>query len=98
MMLANDKDSLATRVAYKMNLKGPRISVQTAYTSGSKAKPTGVQVTHGNVTRLFASTNHRFGYSQHDIWTMFHSCSFDFSVWEIWGALLHGGRLVIVPS
>ncbi len=68
------------------------------YTSGSTGTPKGVQVTHHNVLRLFASTAHWFGFDDTDVWTMFHSPCFDFSVWEIWGALLHGGTLVIVPS
>src|SRR5262249_35660466 len=38
-----------------------------------------------------------FGFDNRDVWTFFHSCAFDFSVWEIWGALLHGGKLVVVP-
>jgi nonribosomal peptide synthetase DhbF len=67
------------------------------YTSGSTGKPKGVVVTHHNVVRLFASTQHWFRFSSSDVWTLFHSYAFDFSVWEIWGALLHGGRLVIVP-
>jgi amino acid adenylation domain-containing protein len=68
------------------------------YTSGSTGTPKGVQVTHRNVLRLFASTGHWFGFDDTDVWTMFHSPCFDFSVWEIWGALLHGGTLVIVPA
>jgi amino acid adenylation domain-containing protein len=67
------------------------------YTSGSTGKPKGVIVTHRNVVRLLANTQGRFRFTHEDVWTMFHSCSFDFSVWEIWGCLLHGGRLVIVP-
>ncbi len=67
------------------------------YTSGSTGKPKGVQVTHANVARLFAATDAWFGFDASDVWTLFHSYAFDFSVWEIWGALLHGGRLVIVP-
>ncbi|HKH46439.1 MAG TPA: amino acid adenylation domain-containing protein [Thermoanaerobaculia bacterium] len=54
-------------------------------------------MTHGNVTRLFDATEAWFGFGERDVWTLFHSYAFDFSVWEIWGALLHGGRLVIVP-
>lgn len=68
------------------------------YTSGSTGTPKGVLVTHHNVARLFASTAHWFGFDDTDVWTMFHSPCFDFSVWEIWGALLHGGTLVIVPA
>ncbi len=67
------------------------------YTSGSAGRPRGVVVTHGNVTRLMAATQAWFGFDQNDVWTLFHSIAFDFSVWEMWGALLHGGRLVIVP-
>src|SRR5262249_21676875 len=67
------------------------------YTSGSTGKPKGVMVTHCNVTRLFAMTNQWFHFHSQDVWTLFHSIAFDFSVWEIWGALLHGGRLLIVP-
>lgn len=67
------------------------------YTSGSTGKPKGVLVSHGNVVRLFESTDHLFQFNQEDVWTLFHSYAFDFSVWEIWGALLKGGRLVVVP-
>ncbi|HJT64970.1 MAG TPA: amino acid adenylation domain-containing protein [Pyrinomonadaceae bacterium] len=67
------------------------------YTSGSTGNPKGVLVTHANVTRLFAATNDEFKFDENDVWTFFHSFAFDFSVWEIWGALLYGGRLVIVP-
>lgn len=67
------------------------------YTSGSTGKPKGVVITHENVVRLLAATRHWFEFSTSDVWSLFHSYAFDFSVWEIWGALLHGGRLVIVP-
>ncbi|MDB4385354.1 amino acid adenylation domain-containing protein, partial [Opitutaceae bacterium] len=67
------------------------------YTSGSTGRPKGVPITHRHVTRLFTQTDHWFGFGPTDVWTLFHSLAFDFSVWEIWGALLHGGRLVVVP-
>ncbi|MFT4115710.1 amino acid adenylation domain-containing protein [Bradyrhizobium sp.] len=67
------------------------------YTSGSTGKPKGVLVTHANVARLFSATDAWFGFGPSDVWTLFHSYAFDFSVWELWGALLYGGRLVIVP-
>jgi amino acid adenylation domain-containing protein len=67
------------------------------FTSGSTGRPKGVGVTQQNLARLFSSTDHWFGFGRSDVWTLFHSCSFDFSVWELWGALRYGGRLVIVP-
>ena len=67
------------------------------YTSGSTGKPKGVLVTHQNVLRLFTATDHWYGFNHTDVWTLFHSYAFDFSVWELWGALLYGGRLVVVP-
>jgi amino acid adenylation domain-containing protein len=67
------------------------------YTSGSTGKPKGVMVTHHNAVRLFQATQDWFHFNDQDVWTLFHSCAFDFSVWEIFGALLHGGRLVVVP-
>ncbi len=67
------------------------------YTSGSSGRPKGVGVTHANLARLFDSTTERFGFGAHDVWTLFHSPSFDFSVWELFGPLVHGARLVLVP-
>lgn len=67
------------------------------YTSGSTGKPKGVEITQRNVTRLFSATRPLFHFGTGDVWTLFHSHAFDFSVWEIWGALLHGGKLVVVP-
>ncbi len=67
------------------------------YTSGSTGKPKGVMVTHANVARLLAATQGGYGFDSQDTWTLFHSPAFDFSVWEVWGALLTGGRLVVVP-
>jgi amino acid adenylation domain-containing protein len=67
------------------------------YTSGSTGKPKGVMVSHTNVVRLLDQTEPWFHFNSNDVWTMFHSIAFDFSVWEVWGCLLTGGRLVIVP-
>ncbi|MEV7022685.1 amino acid adenylation domain-containing protein, partial [Kitasatospora sp. NPDC093558] len=72
--------------------------IYTIYTSGSTGKPKGVILTHTNVLRLFASAQQHYGFNQDDVWPLFHSYAFDVSVWEMWGALLHGGRLVIVPA
>ena len=81
-----DRQHDATAIAYVI------------YTSGTTGKPKGVQISHGNVERLFHTTDSDFGFNDSDVWTMFHSYAFDFSVWEMWGALLFGGRLVIVPK
>ncbi|MFI6152800.1 amino acid adenylation domain-containing protein [Kitasatospora sp. NPDC051170] len=75
----------------------PEDTAYVIYTSGSTGRPKGVPVTHRNVVRLFTATDHWFHFDAHDVWTLFHSYAFDFSVWELWGALLHGGRLVVVP-
>src|SRR6476660_3375440 len=75
----------------------PQHPAYVIYTSGSTGTPKGVAVTHQNVVRLFGTTEHLFHFGTLDVWTLFHSFTFDFSVWEIWGALLHGGRLVVVP-
>ncbi|MFG3256021.1 amino acid adenylation domain-containing protein [Streptomyces sp. NPDC048172] len=75
----------------------PRDTAYVIYTSGSTGKPKGVLVTHENATRLLSATDHWFGFGPDDVWTLFHSYAFDFSVWELWGALLYGGRVVVVP-
>ncbi|OBR47788.1 non-ribosomal peptide synthetase [Paraburkholderia tropica] len=67
------------------------------YTSGSTGRPKGAQITHRNVSRLLEATQAWFHFDESDVWTLFHSYAFDFSVWEIFGALCSGGQLVVVP-
>lgn len=96
-------DEALTAGAELGSSKNPAVTVESEnlayiiYTSGSTGKPKGVMVTHRNVDRLFAATEKSFAFDNRDVWTLFHSYAFDFSVWELWGALLYGGRLVIVP-
>jgi amino acid adenylation domain-containing protein/FkbH-like protein/non-ribosomal peptide synthase protein (TIGR01720 family) len=78
-------------------ISGPDNLAYVIYTSGTTGKPKGSLITHRNVSRLFAATEHWYHFNEKDVWTLFHSCAFDFSVWEIWGALFYGGRIVVVP-
>ncbi|WP_426752485.1 amino acid adenylation domain-containing protein [Myxococcus sp. Y35] len=75
----------------------PDNAAYAIYTSGSTGRPKGVIVTHANATRLFTASEPLYGFGPSDVWTLFHSAAFDFSVWELWGPLLYGGRLVVVP-
>jgi nonribosomal peptide synthetase DhbF len=76
----------------------PRHPAYVIYTSGSTGRPKGVVISHANVARLFGAVRDRFGFGAEDVWAFCHSFAFDFSVWEMWGALVHGGRMVVVPS
>ncbi|MBK5540913.1 non-ribosomal peptide synthase/polyketide synthase [Pseudomonas sp. TH07] len=97
-----DLDSHALRDEPQHNPQLPGLKVEhlayVIYTSGSTGLPKGVMVEHRQVTRLFAATQGWFGFNRRDVWALFHSFAFDFSVWEIYGALLHGGQLLVVPQ
>src|SRR5262249_37835787 len=85
-LIARESKENPFRVATPENL------AYVIYTSGSTGKPKGVLISHSNVTRLLHATHSWFHFDQDDVWTLFHSYAFDFSVWEMWGALLYGGR------
>ncbi|WP_422770144.1 amino acid adenylation domain-containing protein [Plantactinospora sp. WMMC1484] len=76
---------------------GPENLIYVIYTSGSTGRPKGVCLTHANVLRLLTVGDTHYRFSADDVWPLFHSYAFDVSVWELWGALLYGGRLVVVP-
>ncbi|WP_017582712.1 non-ribosomal peptide synthetase [Nocardiopsis valliformis] len=76
----------------------PSAPAYVIHTSGSTGEPKGVLVSHENVLRLLSASERFFAPGPEDVWTLFHSASFDFSVWELWGCLAHGGRLVVVPQ
>ncbi|HSF43652.1 MAG TPA: amino acid adenylation domain-containing protein, partial [Thermoanaerobaculia bacterium] len=69
----------------------------TIFTSGSTGRPKGVQITHGSAVHRIETQGRLVGVEPGEVWTVFHSYAFDYSVWEIWTCLAHGGRLVITP-
>ncbi|WP_199520574.1 non-ribosomal peptide synthetase, partial [Kitasatospora sp. MBT63] len=79
------------------SLAGPDNAVYVIYTSGSTGRPKGVVLSHRAVLRLFSAAAGLYGFGSDDVWSLFHSYAFDVSVWELWGALLFGGRLAVVP-
>ncbi|WP_229864715.1 amino acid adenylation domain-containing protein, partial [Streptomyces djakartensis] len=95
-LAARSGDDLAD--ADRAGALDPRHPAYVIYTSGSTGTPKGVLVPHLNVVRLFTETEQWFGFGPDDVWTLFHSFAFDFSVWELWGPLLYGGRLVVVSQ
>jgi len=100
---AREQGGTPPRSSYREMHSNPRVQVApnnlayVIYTSGSTGQPKGALLTHSNVLRLFEASAEHFSFGPNDVWTLFHSCAFDFSVWEIFGALLYGGKLVIVP-
>jgi amino acid adenylation domain-containing protein len=80
------------------NVNDPRDAAYCIYTSGSTGNPNGVLIQHRNVVRLMVNDGAKMTPTDRDVWTMFHSYSFDFSVWEMYGALLYGGKVIVVPD
>ncbi|OCL27784.1 hypothetical protein U472_04325 [Orenia metallireducens] len=80
------------------NINNPNDLAYIIYTSGTTGKPKGVMVEHRNLVRLLFNDKFQFDFNSNDVWTMFHSYCFDFSVWEMYGALLYGGKLVLVSK
>ncbi|WP_114905049.1 non-ribosomal peptide synthetase [Kordia sp. SMS9] len=85
-------------VANIVQMNHPEDLCYIIYTSGTTGNPKGVMVEHRNVVRLFHNDAFQFNFGENDVWTMFHSHCFDFSVWEMYGALLFGGKVIIIPS
>lgn len=79
-------------------INSPEDLIYIIYTSGSTGVPKGVMLCHRNVVRLIKNEKFQFDFNANDVWTMFHSVAFDFSVWELYGALLYGSKLVLVPE
>ncbi len=94
----NDSDTFEGPGDRLINKTRPSDMAYIIYTSGSTGKPKGVMVEHHNVIRLMRNDKFYFDFDENDTWSLFHSFSFDFSVWEMYGALLFGGRLIIVPK
>ncbi|MEV0331556.1 non-ribosomal peptide synthase/polyketide synthase [Nocardia sp. NPDC050717] len=96
---ADNLDAFADTPLTAADRRAPLRPANTAYviyTSGSTGRPKGVAVPHTNVLALLDNSARHFGFGPSDVWTLFHSYAFDFSVWELWGALLHGGSVVLV--
>ncbi len=96
---ADNLDGFADTALTAADRRAPLRPANTAYviyTSGSTGRPKGVAVPHANVLALLDNSARHFGFGPSDVWTLFHSYAFDFSVWELWGALLHGGSVVLV--
>ena len=92
------RPTFSPTVADRARILRPGNTAYVIYTSGSTGRPKGVLVTHHQVVRLFETTKAQFEFGASDTWSLFHAFNFDFSVWEMWGALLHGGRLVVVSD
>ncbi|HWJ49520.1 MAG TPA: non-ribosomal peptide synthetase, partial [Solirubrobacteraceae bacterium] len=94
---AEDAQLETLSVANPTTAVTPASLAYVIYTSGSTGRPKGVQVEHRQIARLFSATEEWYGFGPRDVWILVHSYAFDVSVWELWGALAHGGQLVVSP-
>ena len=98
LVIEVDDPAVGSQPSTALPAPAPDDLAHIIYTSGTTGVPKGVAVTQHNVTRLFDCLDVGLELAPGQVWTQCHSLAFDFSVWEIWGALLHGGRLVVVPE
>ncbi|WP_338552863.1 non-ribosomal peptide synthase/polyketide synthase [Paenibacillus sp. KS-LC4] len=96
-LLLDDEQTYAADSTSLASVNEPNDLAYVIYTSGTTGKPKGTLIEHKNVVRLLFNSKNQFDFGASDTWTLFHSFCFDFSVWEMYGALLYGGKLVIVP-
>jgi amino acid adenylation domain-containing protein len=88
-------DSELPKLSFSAVSIHPDDTLYIIYTSGSTGRPKGCKISHRNVVRLMKNEKHDFAFSNTDVWIMAHAYYFDFSVWEMYGAFLYGGKLVI---
>jgi amino acid adenylation domain-containing protein/non-ribosomal peptide synthase protein (TIGR01720 family) len=99
VLMDSDRDVIAGYPAVSPGGRGgPDSLIYVIYTSGSSGRPKGVLVEHRNVVSILTTARQTFDFDARDVWTMFHSFAFDFSVWELWGALTAGARVVVVDD
>ena len=95
---------LKSAEAYSDDKNAPKVEIDpesglyVIYTSGTTGMPKGVEIIHKNVVRLMFNDKFEYDFNEKDVWTMFHSYGFDFSVWEMYGATLYGGKLIVVSE
>lgn len=94
-----EDEKINLREGYNLHrINAPHDLAYIIYTSGTTGNPKGVMIEHKNVVRLMFNNKMQFDFRETDVWTMFHSYCFDFSVWEMYGGLLYGGKLILVPK
>ena len=100
-VISIDEEDFLHKLRSQYTSLNPEAQIRSAhlayviYTSGTTGNPKGVLVEHENVINLFRSTEELYHFNSTDVWTLFHSYTFDFSVWELWGPLFYGGKLII---